>query len=86
MECPWCFWHLRVHDLRHTFGQRLRREGWSNEDRKDLLGHKNGDVTTHYSKVEIDRLRQAVASIVKSSAHRMPTLKVVGVLERKLSH
>jgi hypothetical protein len=36
----------RVHDLRHTFGQRLRAAGVPLEDRKALLGHKCGDCTT----------------------------------------
>jgi integrase len=43
----------RVHDLRHTFGQRLRAAGVPLEDRKALLGHKCGDVTTHYSALEL---------------------------------
>jgi len=43
---------VRVHDLRHTFGQRLRAAVVSLEDRKALLGHKSGDVTTHYSAPE----------------------------------
>jgi hypothetical protein len=47
----------------HTFGRRVRAAGWSNEDRKDLLGHKNGDITTLYSRVEIDHLREVVESI-----------------------
>jgi len=38
---------VRVHDLRHTFGQRLRAAGVPLEDRKTLLGHKCGDITTH---------------------------------------
>jgi integrase len=44
---------VRVHDLRHTFGQRLRAAGVPLEDRKTLLGHKCGDVTTHYSAPEL---------------------------------
>ena len=30
---------VRVHDLKHTFGRRLRAVGVSFEDRQDLLGH-----------------------------------------------
>jgi integrase len=78
MECPWGFRHLRIHDLRHTFGRRVRAAGWSNEDRKDLLGHKNGDITTHYSRVEIDHLREVVESITKKISYNSPTLRVVG--------
>ena len=33
---------LRVHDLRHTFGTRLRAAGVHAEERKALMGHKNG--------------------------------------------
>lgn len=32
--------HVRVHDLKHTFGRRLRAAGVSFEDRQDLLGIK----------------------------------------------
>lgn len=77
--CPWEFRNLRVHDLRHTFGRRVRAAGWSNEDRKDLLGHKNGDITTHYSRVEIDHLREVVASITRPISYKTPTLTAVGV-------
>jgi hypothetical protein len=38
---------LRVHDLKHAYGRRLRSAGASLETRKLLLGHKNGDH--HYS-------------------------------------
>ncbi|MBI5571202.1 MAG: tyrosine-type recombinase/integrase [Desulfomonile tiedjei] len=33
---------VRVHDLKHTFGRRLRAAGVCFEDRQDLLGHKSG--------------------------------------------
>ena len=32
---------VRVHDLKHTFGRRLRAAGVSFEDRQDLLGHRS---------------------------------------------
>jgi integrase len=38
---------VRVHDLRHTFGHRLRAAGVGFEDRQDLLGHSSGRITTH---------------------------------------
>jgi integrase len=38
-----------VHNLRHTFGRRLRGAGAPLETRKLLLGHASGDITTHYS-------------------------------------
>jgi integrase len=47
---------VRVHDLKHTFGRRLRSAGVSFEDRQDLLGHKSGRITTHYSSAELESL------------------------------
>lgn len=51
--------HLRVHDLKHTYGRRLRAAGVSFEDRQDLLGHRSGRITTHYSAAELSRLLEA---------------------------
>ncbi|OUR83254.1 hypothetical protein A9Q82_04175 [Cycloclasticus sp. 46_120_T64] len=56
----------RVHDLRHTFGRRLRSAGVSLEDREDLLGHKSNRITTHYSRAEINNLIDAVEKIVEN--------------------
>lgn len=50
---------VRVHDLKHTFGRRLRAAGVSFEDRQDLLGHKSGRITTHYSAAELSNLLTA---------------------------
>jgi integrase len=47
---------MRVHDLRHTFGHRLRAAGVSFEDRQDLLGHASARITTHYSAPEVSQL------------------------------
>jgi len=46
---------VRVHDLKHTFGRRLRAAGVSFEDRQDLLGHRSARITTHYSAAELSR-------------------------------
>jgi integrase len=51
--------HVRVHDLKHTFGRRLRAAGVSFEDRQDLLGHRSGRITTHYSSAELQNLLEA---------------------------
>ena len=50
---------VRVHDLKHTFGRRLRSVGVSFEDRQDLLGHRSGRITTHYSSAELQNLYEA---------------------------
>ena len=56
---------VRVHDLRHTFGHRLRAAGVSFEDRQDLLGHKSERMTTHYSAPELDQLVKSANAICK---------------------
>ncbi len=42
-----------MHDLKHTFGHRLRSAEVSFEDQQVLLGHKTKSVTTHYSAAEL---------------------------------
>ena len=60
---------VRVHDLKHSFGRRLRAAGVSFEDRQDLLGHKSGRITTHYSAAELTSLI-AAAERVCAAWHR----------------
>jgi integrase len=60
---PEGFRRIRIHDLKHTFGRRLRAAGASFETRQVLLGHHNGSVTTHYSAAEIAELLEAVNPI-----------------------
>jgi len=66
--------HVRIHDLRHTFGRRLRAAGVSFEDRQDLLAHKSGRMTTHYSQAELGNLIAAANKICGESPHKVPTL------------
>jgi integrase len=54
---------VRVHDLKHTFGRRLRAAGVNFEDRQDLLGHRSGRITTHYSAAELGNLLKAANSV-----------------------
>jgi integrase len=60
---PEGFRKVRVHDLKHTFGRRLRAAGVSFEDRQDLLGHKNARITTHYSGPELANLIAAAEKV-----------------------
>jgi integrase len=62
---------VRVHDLKHTFGRRLRAAGVALETRKVLLGHKSGDITTHYSAPELAELLEAANRV---AATRVRTL------------
>jgi len=57
---------VRVHDLKHTFGRRLRAVGVSFEDRQDLLGHRSGRITTHYSSAELQNLYAATNKVCES--------------------
>ena len=54
---------VRVHDLKHTFGRRLRAAGVSFEDRQDLLGHRSERITTHYSSAELGDLYAAANKV-----------------------
>lgn len=67
---------VRVHDLKHTFGRRLRAAGVSFEDRQDLLGHRSGRITTHYSAAELSKLLDAANSVV-NVADQKPELVVL---------
>lgn len=68
--------NVRVHDLKHTFGRRLRAVGVSFEDRQDLLGHKAGRITTHYSAAEITSLIEA-ANKVCERKQNAPILRIL---------
>lgn len=48
--------NVRVHDLRHTYGTRLRAAGVSNEDHAALLGHATKTMPRHYGAADIGRL------------------------------
>ena len=52
-----------VHDLKHTFGRRLRAAEVNFEDRQDLLGHKSHRITTHYSAAEVNTLLAAANKV-----------------------
>jgi integrase len=69
---PEGFRRVRVHDLKHTFGRRLRAAGVSFEDRQDLLGHKSGRITTHYSQSELANLITAADKICAIDSRKTP--------------
>jgi integrase len=66
--------HIRVHDMKHTFGRRLRAAGVSFEDRQDLLGHKSGRITTHYSRAELENLLEAANRVCGTDSRKSPAL------------
>jgi integrase len=72
---------VRVHDLKHTLGRRLRAAGVSFEDRQDLLGHRSARITTHYSAAELSQLIEAAYRVCETN-RRQPELVV---LRRRVS-
>jgi integrase len=76
-SCPKGFQSIRVHDLKHTYGHRLRATGVGFEDRKLLLGHKAGHVTTHYSAPELEALIQASEKVCELGSRKTHALTVV---------
>ena len=73
---------VRVHDLKHTCGRRLRAAGVSFEDRQDLLGHRSGRITTHYSAAELSRLIEAVEKVCNSVGKQPELVVLRGSLQR----
>ncbi len=57
-------WLKGVHNLRHTFGKRLRDEGVDERDIQDLLHHTPKNVTRIYSAPELKNLKACVERIV----------------------
>ena len=73
-EAPWGLANVRVHDLKHTFGRRLRAAGVPEETRAVLLGHKTRSMPTHYSVAELAELIAAVNRIDRTLATPAITL------------
>jgi len=69
----------RIHDLKHTFGRRLRAAGVSFEDRQDLLGHKSGRITTHYSAAELQNLIEAANRVCEQKSRNGSTAQSLAV-------
>ncbi|HEX9876341.1 MAG TPA: tyrosine-type recombinase/integrase [Gammaproteobacteria bacterium] len=74
---PFGFSHVRVHDLKHTFGRRLRAAGVPLETRKVLLGHTTGDITSHYSAPELAELINAANRVCRTESGKTPALTLL---------
>ena len=66
---------VRIHDLRHTFGCRLRAAGVSAEDRDAPLGHANRSMAGHYASADIGRLLK-LANLVLNRQETRTVLRV----------
>lgn len=65
-----------AHDLRHTFGARLRAAGVPDEDRAALLGHAGRGMPQHYGPADVERLLQMANRVLERGATRT-VLRVV---------
>ncbi len=68
---------IRIHDLKHTYGRRLRAAGVDLETRQDLLGHRNGKITTHYSAPEIENLILASEKVCESRSRKSHAIVIL---------
>ena len=68
---------FRARNKKHTFDRRLRAAGVPWETRKVLLGHKSGDITTHYSAPEIAELLEAANRVCRGKSGKTPALTVL---------
>lgn len=62
-----------VHNLRHTFGKRLRDAGVAERDVQDLLHHVPRNITRHYSVPELRHLKACLERIAERPAS--PTVR-----------
>jgi integrase len=74
--------NVRPHDMKHTFGRRLRAAGVPLETRKVLLGHTNGDITSHYSAPELAELLEAANRVCGGESRKSPAMTL---LKRKIA-
>ncbi|WP_051544800.1 hypothetical protein [Legionella sainthelensi] len=58
--------YVRVHDIKYTFGRRLRSVGVSFEERQDLLEHRSGRITTASSSAELQNLYEATSKVCEN--------------------
>jgi len=67
--------YLRFHDLRHTFNTRLMEANVSQDVRKTLMGHSDGDINAVYTHVELPTKRGAIAKLERWQADQCEALK-----------
>jgi hypothetical protein len=60
--------------LKRAFDRGLRAAGVSFGDRQDLLGHKSGRITTHYSRAEVANFIAVANRVCGDESRKMPTL------------
>ncbi len=68
-----------MHNLKHTFGRRLRAAGVPRETRTALLGHWDGNITAHYSAAEIEELIEGANAPLKTKTGSNPGLTLIKI-------
>jgi integrase len=68
---------VRVHDLRHTVGMRLREAGVREETISDILWHSRGTMTSHYSVAQVRELLDALNLITDESNRKNASLEML---------
>ncbi len=68
---------VRVHDLRHTVGMRLREAGVREETISDILWHSRGTMTAHYSVAQVRELLDALNLITDESNRSNANLEML---------
>jgi len=68
---------VRVHDLRHTVGMRLREAGVREETIADILWHIRGTMTAHYSVAQVRELLDALNLITDESNRTNANLEML---------
>jgi integrase len=68
---------VRVHDLRHTVGMRLREAGVREESISDILWHTRGTMTAHYSVAQVRELLDALNLIADESNRNNASLEML---------
>ena len=68
---------VRVHDLRHTVGMRLRETGVREETISDILWHSRGTMTSHYSVAQVRELLDALNLITDESNRTNANLEML---------
>jgi integrase len=74
---------LRVHDLRHTVGMRLREMNVRENTIADILWHEHSSMTRHYSVAQIDELVAALDLVADENGKVNKTLQMLQLAARK---
>ena len=74
---------LRVHDLRHTVGMRLREANVRENTTADILWHEHSIMTRHYSVAQIDELVGALELIADEHGRANKTLQMLQLEAKK---